>query len=265
MNIIKRYSWSELRSDYYIAARTLHISGNYRMSGIMFGYAIECSMKHALVETGFEDKNILHGHNIDVLFSNCISQNIFTDIKVSNDFIHYINDFFKPRYPSLQEKVVNKTFEEDKFLLKSIDFLPFYDDLMIQLDDALLNYTNDVRVSVGFRASMKILQYYGRIFYHCNYPACFRIEKYKGILLNENNIDPRFVEEFEKGTEYLWNCQIMYHYVKMNKNVNIDYHPASFFTYPKWITKDGKKCIELRLPINTNLSGNYKFTPDTSV
>jgi hypothetical protein len=261
MSCTKRNEWLELRTEYYVAGRTLHISGNYKMSGIMLGYAIETSLKHALCETGFTNTVILHKHDILLLMETCITRNILANVKVTKDFLTYVNDYFMPRYPSLLEKVVENTKVDDRFLLRSIDFLPYYDDLMIQIDDEIATYSGDKKCTIGVRALSKILEFSGRAFFHCNYPACLRLDKYRTVI---ESLQPEkdLLTEMNKGIDHLWDCNLMYQHTHRNTTITADWHPSSKFEYPKWQTLNGVKYIKLRLPIASDLSGISEFVPD---
>ena len=150
--------------------------GNHSAAGILFGYAIETSLKHALIESGFNNLNILNKHEPQILMRECLKQGILEDIEVSDDFLDYINDHFKPRYPILQEKVQDDISSKGRVHTIGPLLISWYDDLMFQIDSWLLNYTSDSLSSCFFRATGDINQLKGRMFFHANYHACTMLE-----------------------------------------------------------------------------------------
>ncbi len=261
MDTITRKKWQGLRFSYYTAARTVHISKNYVASGILFGYAVETSLKHALIEVGYRDRSVLHSHDMKILMQAYASQSSLEPIVVSDDFLQYINDFFKPRYPRLHDEVVTEAQADGRFLLKSIDFIPYYDDLVLQIDDAIYALTQEIDSTIGTSAIVSLHEYSGRVYFHANYAACARLNCYSS-MVPAGRIPQASEDELAKGVKHLWNCGMMYQFFPREPDMPVDWHPASDFEYPKRTEKNGVKSIQIKLPFPSDLLGTPEFVPD---
>ena len=100
----QREQYCLVRYYYYHAGRLLHLIGNFHSAGIMLGYAVETTMKAGLMEVLTEEQQkknqiLNRSHDVRKIFAKCVRIGLFSDVRVSNDFLEHINNNFQ-RYPS---------------------------------------------------------------------------------------------------------------------------------------------------------------------
>lgn len=229
-----RKEWSLLRYNYYSAGRNEMLLGNYSAAGILLGYAIETSFKHALIESGFDDLAILNKHEPQILMRKCQEFGTLEEIEVSDDFLDYINDHFKPRYPSLKSKVQEDISAKGRIDIIGPLLLSWYDDLMHQIDNWLIERTSDGLSSCFFRATGDLDNLKGKLFFHSNYHGCSNLEKYIEMRKNHTGDNSDIISELEKGIENLWSTVTGIPPAQRYDNVNYSSNFSKRFHYPKW-------------------------------
>ena len=123
---------------------------------------------------------------------------------------------------------------ESRIYLFTIDMLHCYDDIILQLDDALCRVVNDPRISIGFRSCRDLLSVKGRVFFHCNDHAIARIPAYRESL--SVNRDPgdnfEYIDPVLSNPSDLWNFKGLMSYRPWGPK--LDWSPASTFEFPKY-------------------------------
>jgi hypothetical protein len=230
------------RHEHYTAGRVLIFSGCLTSAGIMLGYAVELSLKAALIATGFpkfpKRNNPLWGHEIVKLFDKCQQQGIFQCVQVSRDFLKYVEDWLNRRYPSQEQKLSERLSMDNLAQSFSLFHIDAYDDFLLQMDDALVAYTKDPwRVSVGVRSALHADTYPGAAFFHGNTAAILRVEAYLKAL-REALRDQRFnsavyIEKLENWKQRLSKANgLPAVTAEPRPGISIDDHPAALFQYP---------------------------------
>ncbi len=235
MDIEVRKKWSMLRHQYYSSGRNEMLLGNYDAAGILLGYAVKTSFKHALIESEFNDSNILMKHEPQILMRACKEFGVLDEIEISNDFLDYINDHFKPRYPILSKEVQDDIEAKGRTNIIGPLLLSWYDDIIFQIDNWLIKKTSDNLASCFFRATADIKSFRGKLFFHANYHACMMIENLIEMWKRHDGDNSLIIKELEKGKEYHWEVhgagilppQIF-------NNVNYSKNFAKRFHYSTW-------------------------------
>lgn len=246
----RRAEFSILRVDYYNSGRLLLLSSCVTGAGIMLGYAIELSCKAAFHELGVKG-SITRSHDLNKLLSVCRESGIFNSVKVSDEFMDYANDRLHQRYPSQQaEALIRASIKNRFFMHVRIEDLEIYDDLLIQMDDELIEYTKDEFISVGVRNAANAYSFAARGFFHCNGPATLRLRKYIEIIKRLRPDNKEAIGELEKGEDYFWHFKLMPKFVKRNLSFDLNTHPAEAFQYPAWQDmENGNKYINIKFLI----------------
>ena len=78
----------------------LWFSDTMSIAGLLLGYAVELSLKYALVIAGVTHKGLLHGHKPLDLFQKCVEVEAIPGVQASTDLLQYVSDMFNQRYPS---------------------------------------------------------------------------------------------------------------------------------------------------------------------
>lgn len=182
-DLARRRKFTGLRYEYYVAARTLWFSSQQTMGAIMFGYAIECHLKHALLEASPGNKKVQFGHSLHDLFSVCREYDLFSGVRVSDAFIDYCQDNFTTRYPS--QVVSGNQAIEDRGQIRVVDSacVHAFDDLVLQMDDAMRERFGD-DAWMGRWLALGVEGLPARWFFHSNYAATkqCRLESYSNYL-----------------------------------------------------------------------------------
>jgi hypothetical protein len=225
--------FKELRQAYYLGGRSLLINRLFGMAGINFGYSIELSLKFLLAFKGHQRGELME-HDVEYYYNQVISKNYILPLKVSHDFLRFINERLNARYPSMIAKHMAAHESESRIYLFTIDMLHCYDDFILQLDDALYEVVNDPRISIGFRSCRELSSVNGRIFFHCNDHAFARIPTYRELLAK--NRDPgddfEYIESVLSDPTDLWNFKGLIAYRPWGPKS--DWFPASTFSFPKF-------------------------------
>ncbi len=231
----KRNDWAMLRYSYYSSGRNELLLGNFDAAGILLGYAVETSFKHALLESGYDNKAILHSHDIRKLRSACKGTLALPHLEVSDDFLDYINDHFKPRYPSLKDQVIKGVEARSGFLTFGPLLLSWYDDVMFQIDNWIYEYTGDVLASCFFRATADLLNLKGALFFHGNYHACKYLTELKS-MCEQHGRDDYVIKELSKKVEDFWERTKTLGVLPVQDYANIKYEKnfSKRFFYPTW-------------------------------
>lgn len=173
---LQRSRYTYLRFDYYVAGRTVWLSGQMAMGGMLLGYAIETALKHLLVECGeANNRAVARGHDYLELVKMCKSAGKLHGLKASGDFLRYAQDGFHMRYPSQQRQTLQKAEADGTSLNKGIDNLPAYDDLIMQLNDAVVEKATPA-TCIGAKAAESFDTVSGRFFWTSNAAAMARRE-----------------------------------------------------------------------------------------
>ncbi len=176
----------ELRFEYYTAGRMLWFNDTMSTGAMLLGYAVELSLKQALVAVGVSNKNkILYSHIIPDIFTECFTRGCFPQVEVASDLLRYISDMFNQRYPSQVTQTTLAAEQEGHAIGQSLNLILAYDDLIIQLDDALRTQYSDDAVSIGVLAAHFVNRTQGRAFFHSNVAALRNTDLYREILDRE--------------------------------------------------------------------------------
>lgn len=243
----QRERYRLIRYAYYHAGRLLHLIGNFHSSGIMLGYAVETTMKAGLMEVLTEEQQnknpILNkAHDVRKIFAECGRHELFTDVGVSEDFLEHINNHFQ-RYPSQQRKVLNEAGKQNKVIGNSIDWVYYYDDLIVQLDHHLFKRTSDPSISIIYHAIRTLETRYARDILRENAFALLKFEEYAQMI--SQNTPER--EDYRKQLESNLSKDITFYWNPDSPKV-VTYetivdickkYSANTFELPKWIISNG--------------------------
>lgn len=198
-----RETWGNLRYSYYSAGRSEILLNNYQAGEMLLGYAVETSLKHLLIENGYNKQAILNSHNIISIYNECQNLGFLANTNVSLDFLNYINDHFLGRYPSLLRKALENTFEQGVAMFQSPQILSWYDDVIYQIDCEILSINKDASVSSFIKAGFDSDSLRGRLFHHGNFHACMILNNTIDSL---KKISPHVPEipRLERGIQYYW-------------------------------------------------------------
>lgn len=167
----QRQKFTELRFEYYVSGRTLWFSDTMNIGAMLLGYAVELSLKYALIQAGITHRGLLHGHRAVDLFRKCMELDAIPGVEASEDLLQYVSDMFNQRYPSQVIETSAEANARGHALVSSLDLILAYDDLMIQIDEALRTKCGDGSVSIGLLAAHFVNRAQGRGFFHCNVAA----------------------------------------------------------------------------------------------
>jgi len=198
-----RNSWSQLRYSYYSAGRTELLMNNFHAGEMLLGYAVEASLKHLLIENSHSDSSVLNSHDIPKIYNTCKTLNFLPSTDVSNDFLNYINDHFLGRYPSLSKKALQNTYDQGMAMFQTVQILPWYDDLLYQLNNEILNITNDFSGSPFILGGFDSDSLKGRLFHHGNFPACTLLNDTTSKMLSISANAPT-IPRLQRGIQYYW-------------------------------------------------------------
>lgn len=225
--------FKELRQDYYLGGRCLLINQLFGMAGINLGYSIELSLKFLLAVNGYPKRSLMK-HDVEHYYSQVIEKKYISPIKVSDDFLRFINERLNARYPSMIAKHLSTHEKASRAYVFTVDMLHCYDDFILQLDDAVVKAVDDPRTSIGFRSCRELRSIKGRIFFHCNDHAFARIPTYRGILAKnrDHDDDYEYIESVLRNPTDLWNFNGLIAYRPWGPKS--DWSPASTFSFPKF-------------------------------
>ncbi len=158
----QRKKFTELRFEYYVSGRMLWFSDTMSIAAMLLGYAVELSLKYALIVSGVSHKGLLHGHKPLDIFLKCVEVGALPKVETSNDLLQYVSDMFNQRYPSQVIETSAEANARGHAIAQTLDLILSYDDLVIQLDDALRAYCADDFVSIGLLAAHFVNRPQGR-------------------------------------------------------------------------------------------------------
>ncbi len=183
----RRRKWAEVRLEYYVSARSLMGQGFFHSAGILFGYTVETHLQAILYEfyKGDQDRKvgrkILKNHKITELFTHCNGINLFPDVDVSDDFLIFIEDNFQ-RYPGQIIPSIDKRLDENGVAHYGLNDMHYYDNLVIQLDKNILEYTCSLDSSIEVSAIMMVDAYHRVKFFQSNVHALSNVNYYLDII-----------------------------------------------------------------------------------
>jgi hypothetical protein len=183
----RRRMWVNVRLEYYVSARSLMGQGFFHSAGILFGYTIETHLQAILYEfhKGDQDRKvgrkILKNHKIAELFNHCIELDLLQNVSVSNDFLMFIEDNFQ-RYPGQIIPSIGKRLNENGVSSYGRDDIHYYDNLVIQLDKNILEYTHSLDASIGVKAIMMADSYHRVKFFKNNVHALSNVDYYLNMI-----------------------------------------------------------------------------------
>lgn len=243
----QREQYRLIRYDYYHAGRLLHLIGNFHGAGIMLGYAVETTMKAGLMEVLTEEQQkknriLNHAHDVRKIFAECRRYGLFTDVGVSEDFLKHINNYFQ-RYPSQQRKVLNEADKQNRVIGNSIDWVYYYDDLIVRLDHHLFKRTSDPSISIIYHAIRTLETRYARDILRGNAFALLKFEEYAQWISQNmperEDLRKQIENNLSKDITFYWNPDspkaVTYEtIVDISKK-----YSANTFELPKWIISNG--------------------------
>ena len=244
----QREQYRLVRYYYYHAGRVLHLMGNFHSACIMLGYTVETTMKAGLMEVladNEQKKNwkLNHGHNIESIYSECRKYGLFDNVGVSGDFLKHIDYHFQ-RYPRDIRKTLDNAGKQNKVIGNSIDWVYYYDDLIVQLDDYLLSRTSDPMISIIYHAIYTLETRYARDILQENAFAILQFNKYAELVRRNmplrDDLKTLIEDNLSKGALFYWNTE--------DKQIITDDHitaiaqkfSASAFKLPKWKLTNGR-------------------------
>jgi len=84
----QRKRFTELRFEYYTAGRMLWFNDTISIAAMLLGYAVEPSLKQALIAAGTPDKNkVLYSHVIPNIFAEYSGLGCAARLEVSPDLL----------------------------------------------------------------------------------------------------------------------------------------------------------------------------------
>lgn len=167
-----------LRFDYYVAGRSLWLTGQMPMACLMLAYAVEVHLKHIMVYFKAGKKADLFSHDPRHLVKVVKESGLLDGVKFSSDLIDYTHDVFNQRYPSQTWETGKEAAERDHALSYGAGNLLYFDDLILQIDDWFADNA-DWTFSIGVLAGQNVDSFPGKAFFHSNASAQERFPKYK--------------------------------------------------------------------------------------
>jgi len=241
----QREMYRLIRYDYYHAGRLLHLMGNFQSAGIMLGYTIETTLKAGLMEAMPEKQwndPILKSHDVRQIFRKCISLNLFYDVAVSKDFLEHINNNFQ-RYPSQKVTIFEHAKKSNIVIGNSADWVYYYDDLIVQLDQHLLKKTSDHSISIIYHAIRTLETRYARDILRENAFALLQFNEYAALIRQNmpefEDLKKQIENNLSRGAGFYWNPDL--HGTITYEDI-IDVakrYSAKTFELPKWTMTQG--------------------------
>ena len=236
-----------VRYDYYHAGRLLHLIGNFHSACIMLGYTVETTMKAGLMEVLSEERQnenriLNRSHDVRKIFSECRKYRLFNDIRVSMDFLEHINNNFQ-RYPSQMDKISEEADKQNTVLGNSIDWVYYYDDLVVQLDEHLLKRTSDPSISIIYHAIRVLETKYARDILQKNVFSLLKFDDYAALVRQNmperEDLRKTIEDNLSRGATFYWNPDSPDAVTHADMtNLAKDYS-ASAFELPKWKVSNG--------------------------
>jgi hypothetical protein len=244
----RREQYRLVRYDYYHAGRVLHLMGNFHSACIMLGYAVETTMKAGLLEVFSKDerknnKILNSSHNIKRIYTECRKHCLFDNVKVSDDFLEHIDYHFQ-RYPSQMQKASDNASKRNMTICNSVDWLYYYDDLIVQLDEYLLKNTSDPMISIIYHTIRTLETKYARDILLENAFAILKFNKYAEVVRNNlperDDLKTEIEENLSKGAIFYWNPDNKQTITHDQIAAITQKYSASTFKLPKWKLINGQ-------------------------
>ena len=227
--------------------------GNFHSAGIMLGYTVETTMKAGLMEVMPEekwgDKILKKSHDVRQIFGECQSRSLFDDVAVSKDFLEHVNNNFQ-RYPSQMKGILEQAKKSNTVLGNSVDWVYYYDDLVVQLDHHLLLKTRDTSISMIYHAIRTLETKYARDILRENAFALLNFNEY-ATLVRQNMPDrqdlrKQIEDNLSRGMTFYWkpNSAVEAAHEEIANVAKV--YSASAFQLPKWKKVNGH--IEAVIP-----------------
>ena len=247
INSKQREKYRMIRYDYYHAGRLLHMMGNFHGGCIMLGYTVETTMKAGLIEVLSEEQQnknriLNQSHDVKKIFNECRKHGIFEDVRVSRDFLEHINNNFQ-RYPSQMKKISEEANKHNTVLGNSVDWVYYYDDLIVQLDKHLINSTLDPSSSIIYHAIRVLETKYARDILRENAFALLKFEEY-AVWVRQNmpereDLRKLIENNLSKGAAFYWNPDLPVAVTQAYMTNVVKGYSASTFELPKWKVSNG--------------------------
>ena len=222
--------------------------GNFHSGCIMLGYTVETTMKAGLIEVLSEEQQnknriLNHLHDVRKIFNECRKHGIFEDIRVSRDFLEHINNNFQ-RYPSQMKKIWEESHKQNTVLGNSVDWVYYYDDLIVQLDEHLIERTSDPSISIIYHAIRTLETKYARDILRENAFALLKFDKYAALVrqnMPEREDLRKLIENnLSKGAVFYWNPDSPVEVTQAYMTNVAKGYSASAFELIKWKVSDGR-------------------------
>ncbi len=236
-----------MRYESYHSGRSLMLMGHFFTGGILLGYTVETILKAGLLEVLSKEKiekqmenkkGTLFSHDVAQILNECRKNGIFKEIKVSKDFLEFINNNYQ-RYPSQQEKVFKKMSEKKITIARSISHTYYYDSLIVQLDNCLFDFTSDHSVSVLYFAYRTLETRYAQDLLRQNAFALELFSKFAEIVKKHtvslrSDLKQNIIQDLSKGPIYYWGRKsaaksIIFEISRISKQ-----YKASKYRFQKW-------------------------------
>jgi hypothetical protein len=211
----------------------------------MLGYTVETTMKAGLMEVMPEKHwgdRIFISHDVRLIFSKCASFGLFDDVMVSKDFLGHINNNFQ-RYPRQINKILEQARKSNIVIDNSMDWVYYYDDLVVQLDHHLLRITGNPSISMVYHAIRTLETKYARDILRKNAFALLKFDEC-ATLIRQNmpeREDPKnqIEDNLSKGSTFYWNPDSLVEVAREQIAHVAKIYSASTFQLPKWKIVNG--------------------------
>jgi len=243
----QREKYRMVRYDYYHAGRLLHLMGNFHSGCIMLGYTVETTMKAGLMEVLSEEQQnenriLNQSHDVRKIFNECRKHGLFEDIWVSRDFLEHINNNFQ-RYPSQMKRVAEEAGKQNTVLGNSVDWVYYYDDLGVQLDEHLLKRTSDPSISIIYHALRVLETKYARDILRENAFALLKFDDYAALVRQNmperEDLRKTIKDNLSKGATFYWNPDSPGAVTHADMINVVKRYSVSAFELPKWEVSNG--------------------------
>lgn len=195
----QQIQWTKLRYDYYISGRRLFFDGLFTSGILLLSYAIEVGFKALITEyikSNEEQKaykTCKNSHDLLKLKMFMNSLGIGENITVSDDFLKYITLNFN-RYPKHIADSQSKWSSEIGSMTIGINYLVYFDNLIIQINEEIIRKTNNIDCDIISKALIGIENIESRIFFHQNIHA----KKYIDLSLKEMAVQKKSIARISK-------------------------------------------------------------------
>ncbi len=189
-----------------------------------------------------DQNKILKSHDLKKILLECKKYDIFQNVKISEDFLKHMDYHFQ-RYPSQIATISNKAQNQNDVIGNSIDWVYYYDDLMVQLDLGLLELTSDNKISIFYHTIQTLGTRYARDILNKNAAALFYFERYSDLirknLPEKIELQNQVKKNISRGSLFYWDVndkKITNEGIEKIKNK----YSANNFKLPKWKIENGQ-------------------------